>query len=94
MSEDAPIKLTPRLEAAARTVRKGAKLVDVGTDHAYLPVYLVQTGVCPTAVAADIRSEYFSAPKKQLKNTVLRTKFRFACATAFPAYRQTMCRML
>lgn len=48
-------KLTPRLAAVASQVRPGARLLDVGTDHAYLPAFLVGTGICPAAVASDVR---------------------------------------
>ena len=48
-------KLTPRLAAVAAQVRPGARLLDVGTDHAYLPAYLVGQGICPRAVASDVR---------------------------------------
>lgn len=46
-----------RLRLCAEFVRDGAKLADIGTDHAYLPVWLCQTGKCPSAVAADINPE-------------------------------------
>lgn len=46
-----------RLRLCAGFVRDGAKLADIGTDHAYLPVWLCQTGKCPSAVAADINPE-------------------------------------
>lgn len=46
--------LTPRLMAAASLVRMGASVADIGTDHAYLPIYLVQNGVTPRAIACDI----------------------------------------
>ena len=36
------LELTPRLMAIADQVPQGAKLADVGTDHAYLPVYLLR----------------------------------------------------
>ena len=49
------ITLSKRLQAAADFVPAGAVLVDVGTDHAYLPLYLVQNGKIPRAVAADVR---------------------------------------
>lgn len=48
------MRLSVRLSAAATLVRDGVRVVDVGTDHAYLPVFLVQSGKCPRAVACDI----------------------------------------
>ncbi len=39
---------------AAEEVRAGKKLVDIGTDHAYLPSYLIEKNVSPSAIAADI----------------------------------------
>ena len=50
------MKLDARLAAVASLVKQGSTLIDVGTDHAYLPCFLVQTGVCPRAVAADLRT--------------------------------------
>ena len=47
-------EMTPRLLTAASMVRKGAVVADVGTDHAYLPIYLVSAGVAQRAVASDI----------------------------------------
>lgn len=44
-----------RLLAAASFVRPGAVLADIGTDHAYLPMHLLQQGRITRAVAADIR---------------------------------------
>ena len=48
-----PIKLTPRLMTAVRYVRPGHLLCDVGTDHAYLPIWLCQTGVLPPVALPD-----------------------------------------
>ena len=48
------IKLDTRLKLAADEVRPGKKVVDIGTDHAYLPAFLVENGICTEAIAADI----------------------------------------
>ncbi len=49
-----------RLSLCASFVRQGARLADIGTDHAYLPVWLCRNGVCPSAIAADINPEPLS----------------------------------
>jgi len=48
------VRLDPRLASAASFVRKNASVADIGTDHAYLPIYLLQSGIAKSAVAADI----------------------------------------
>ncbi len=47
-------KLTERLYKIAELVRENSRLADIGTDHAYLPVYLVNTGKIDFAIASDI----------------------------------------
>ncbi len=52
---DKKIELTPRLQTVADLVPTGAKFADIGTDHAFLPTYLLQMEKIPSAIAADIR---------------------------------------
>ena len=47
--------LSPRLRMVADLVPPGARLADVGTDHAYLPAALILEGKIPFAIAADLR---------------------------------------
>lgn len=49
------MELSPRLAAVADLVPPGARLADVGTDHAYLPAYLILNGRIQRSIAADIR---------------------------------------
>lgn len=47
--------LTPRLLAVTRLARKGKTIADIGTDHAYIPVYMTLKGIAPCAIASDIK---------------------------------------
>ena len=49
------MELTPRLQAIADQVPQGSRLADVGTDHGYLPVWLLNNGRIESAIAADLR---------------------------------------
>ncbi len=46
--------LDSRLSLAASFVREGAVCADIGTDHAYIPIYLLLSGKCESTIAADI----------------------------------------
>ena len=63
-----PIELTPRLLALARQVPKGARFADVGTDHARLPVWLLERGIIQSAIASDLRT----GPLEQARETARR----------------------
>ena len=43
-----------RLERIASMVDACEKMADIGTDHAYIPIYLIRNKVCSSAVASDI----------------------------------------
>lgn len=51
------IKLSKRLAAIANFVPSGASVVDVGTDHGYIPVFLAQRGDVKHIIASDINRE-------------------------------------
>ena len=47
-------KISKRLLCAAEFARNGDFIADVGTDHAYLPIYLCTKGIIKGAVVSDI----------------------------------------
>ncbi|MBR5572000.1 MAG: SAM-dependent methyltransferase [Oscillospiraceae bacterium] len=51
------LQLQPRLQLLAELIPQGSRLADVGTDHGYVPVYLMQRGLIDTAIASDIGAE-------------------------------------
>ncbi|WP_041285275.1 tRNA (adenine(22)-N(1))-methyltransferase [Desulfoscipio gibsoniae] len=55
------MELSKRLATVARHVPVGATVADIGTDHAYLPVYLVRRGISPRVVGVDINQGPFDA---------------------------------
>lgn len=66
------MKLDSRLMAIADLVRKDKVFADIGTDHAYLPVYLVEKGITKKAIAADLRV----GPLENAKDAVV--SYRYA----------------
>ena len=49
-------RLSPRLKEAAALVRKVDTIADIGTDHAYLPIYLIAHNICRRVIASDLRT--------------------------------------
>lgn len=59
------MELAKRLAALAAYVPVGSVAADIGTDHAYLPIFLVKEGVCPRVIATDLNPGPFrSAGRK------------------------------
>ena len=71
------LELTPRLRAAAELVPQGARLADVGTDHAYLPAALLLEGRIPFAVASDLRQGPLNRAKETAEQYGCRDRMAF-----------------
>lgn len=65
------MRLVGRLAALAACVPRGARLADIGTDHAYLPIELVEKDVIVSAVAGDVHSGPYKAAKEHVKGLSL-----------------------
>lgn len=58
--------MTNRLRGIAEQIEPGRVLVDIGTDHAYLPIYAVLAGVVKQAIAVDIHRPPLLAAQKNI----------------------------
>jgi tRNA (adenine22-N1)-methyltransferase len=61
------VKLTPRLQAVADFVPRGSYVADIGTDHAYIPIYLVMTKRARRVLATDIKPGPVAAARQTLE---------------------------
>lgn len=60
------MELSNRLKMVASCAKKYDFLVDVGTDHAYIPIYLLKNGIIKKAVACDISKGSVEKAKKNI----------------------------
>lgn len=49
------VALSERLRTVAGMVTRGNRVCDVGCDHGFVPIYLVQQGISPGVLAMDLR---------------------------------------
>ncbi len=59
--------LRPRLALCAELVRPGRALADIGTDHAYLPIWLLKSGKTPRALACDVNPGPLEAARRHAR---------------------------
>jgi len=48
------MELSKRLQAVADLVTEGASVADIGTDHGYIPIYLIEHHIAEKVIALDI----------------------------------------
>lgn len=70
------MELSKRLWAVASMVTPGSVLADVGTDHAYIPIFLVEKGIIPAAVAMDINEGPLLRAEENIAEHTLGGKIR------------------
>lgn len=65
------MKLSKRLQQVADFVPGGSRFADIGSDHAYLPVYLAESGKIQYAVAGELNPGPFETAKRTVEESGL-----------------------
>jgi len=68
------LKLTPRLQAIADSINQYEILADIGTDHAYLPIYLMLNEKIKKAIATDINKGPIDIAQERIRKYKLEDK--------------------
>jgi len=74
------MKLSKRLQVIAGLIEKGASVADIGTDHGYLPVYLVQSGLYRKIIASDINASALVAARRSAEDADVTDSIKFIVA--------------
>lgn len=77
--------LKPRLALIARKVPKCNVLADIGTDHAYIPIFLVKEDVCEKAIASDIGEGPLNIAIKNIKDYGLENRIEIKLSDGISA---------
>lgn len=70
------VRISDRLRTVAHMCEKGAVVADIGTDHGYLPIYLVQEGIAASAIAMDLRKGPLDKAKKHIRDNCLEDRIQ------------------
>lgn len=81
------MELTPRLQAIAEQVPQGAHMADVGTDHGYLPAWLLRGGRINSAIAADLRAGPLNHSKETAQRFGVAERISFRLCDGLSAIR-------
>ena len=73
-------RLSERLMRVASYVEKGAIVADIGSDHAYLPCYLIHQGIAHQAIAGEVAKGPYESARNQVQSEQLQDQItvRFA----------------
>lgn len=80
--------ISKRLELVASFVTQGSILLDVGSDHAYLPIELVERGQIKSAIAGEVVDGPYQSAIKNVEAHGLKEKIQVRLANGLAAFEE------
>ena len=80
--------ISKRLELVASFVPQGAILLDVGSDHAYLPIELIERGKIESAIAGEVVEGPYQSAVKNVEAHGLKEKIQVRLANGLAAFEE------
>ena len=80
--------ISKRLELVASFVPQGSILLDVGSDHAYLPIELVERGQLKSAIAGEVVEGPYQSAVKNVEAHGLKEKIQVRLANGLEAFEE------
>ena len=80
--------ISKRLELVASFVPQGSILLDVGSDHAYLPIELVERGQIEGAIAGEVVEGPYQSAVKNVESHGLKEKIQVRLANGLAAFEE------
>ena len=77
-----------RLLFIASMIKGEATVADIGTDHALLPIYLIENNRAKKVIAADVKSAPLSVGQKNVINAGAAEKIELRLSCGFSAFRE------
>ncbi|GGG10533.1 tRNA (adenine(22)-N(1))-methyltransferase [Paenibacillus abyssi] len=68
------LKISKRLMGIFEQIGNGHRVADIGSDHALLPVYLIQSGKSPFVIAGELNPGPLAAARKQVRDAGLSSR--------------------
>lgn len=82
------MQISTRLRTVASFVTEGCRVADIGTDHAYVPIFLLLEGRIPQALAMDVRKGPLERASCHIKEQGLEGRIETRLSDGLETYRQ------
>lgn len=82
------MQISERLRQIASLVTEGSRVADIGTDHAYVPIYLVKEGRAVRVLAMDVREGPLARAREHIREQGLSGCIEVRLSDGLSAYRR------